>query len=261
MDIFTLFHLDFVGHSSQYTRHSITYLIAISRMEKCHFHFSFIFNSIVAPEIDKTILRAASGENERGRLPCRAQAAPMPKFLWTFKGQNLNVNKTWKYNVELKQIDALTFESILLIEKVGKTDYGDYECMARNELGSSKEIVKLEVTSKPDTPLSLNILNTTHDSVTLAWTPGFDGGMKASYRVRYREMNSEHYKYEDGLPNSHKLTITGLKMNTVYLFSVMASNQLGNSNYLPDLTRAQTKGKKKAFFFFLISLHLHSHSQ
>lgn len=196
----------------------------------------------VAPEIDKTILRAASGENERGRLLCRAQAAPPPKFVWTYSGQNLNVNKTWKYNVELKQIDPLTYESTLLIEKVGKNDYGNYECMARNELGSSKENVRLDVTSKPDPPLSLNILNTTHDSVTLAWTPGFDGGMKASYRVRYREYDSEHYKYEDGLPNSHKLTITGLKMNTVYLFSVMASNQLGNSNYLPDLTKAQTKG-------------------
>ncbi|XP_031640306.1 nephrin isoform X1 [Contarinia nasturtii] len=194
-----------------------------------------------APEIDKTILRAASGENERGRLPCRAQAAPMAKFVWTYNGQNLNVNKTWKYNVELKQIDPLTYESTLLIEKVGKNDYGNYECMARNELGVSKENVRLEVTSKPDTPQSLNILNTTHDSVTVAWTPGFDGGMKASYRIRYREMNSEHYKYEDGLPNSLKLTITGLKMNTVYLFSVMASNHLGNSNYLPDLTRAQTK--------------------
>lgn len=211
------------------------------------FHFStFLWAPCsrfsVAPEIDKTILRAASGENERGRLPCRAQAAPAPKFMWTYNGTNLNVNKTWKYNVELKQIDPLTYESTLLIEKVGKSDYGKYECIARNELGQSKEIVRLDITSRPDTPTNLNILNTTHDSVTVSWIPGFDGGMKASYRVRYREANSEHYKYEDGLPNSHKLTITGLKMNTVYLFSVMASNQLGNSNYLPDLTKAQTKG-------------------
>lgn len=205
----------------------------------------------VAPEIDKTILRAASGENERGRLPCRAQGAPPPKFSWNHNGQSLSVNKTWKYSVELKQIDSLTFESILLIEKIGKSDYGKYECVARNEIGTTKEFVRLDVTSKPDTPLGLNILNTTHDTVTVSWTPGFDGGMKASYRVRYREMNSDHYKYEDGLPNSHKLTIAGLKMNTLYLFSVMASNQLGNSNYLPDLTKAQTKGE----FICLVKLN------
>ncbi len=193
------------------------------------------------------MLRAATGATEKGRLPCRAQYAPAPKFSWNRMGQHLNVNKTYKYSVETKQIDSLTFESTLVIEKVAPADYGLYECVARNDLGQSKENVRLDITSKPDVPIILNILNTTHDSVTVAWTPGFDGGMKASYRVRYREANSEHYKYEDGLPNTHKLTITGLRMNTLYLFSVMASNQLGNSLYLPDLARAQTKGNSCTF--------------
>ncbi|XP_055601231.1 nephrin isoform X2 [Uranotaenia lowii] len=195
------------------------------------------------PEIDKSppMLRAAASAGERGRLPCRAQSAPRPRFQWSRDGKNLNVNQTAKYYVENKQIDSLTYESILLIEKVGSSDYGIYECTARNELGQVKEIVRLDVTSPPDSPLSLNVLNVTHDSVTVAWTPGFDGGMKANYRIRYREASSEHYRYEDSLPNSHKLTIAGLRMNTVYLFSVMASNSLGSSKYLPDLTRAQTK--------------------
>ncbi|XP_055619098.1 nephrin isoform X2 [Toxorhynchites rutilus septentrionalis] len=195
------------------------------------------------PEIDKSppMLRAAASAGERGRLPCRAQSAPRPKFYWSRAGQGLNVNQTAKYYVENKQIDSLTYESILLIERVASSDYGLYECTARNELGSVKESVRLDVTSPPDSPLSLNVLNVTHDTVTLAWTPGFDGGMKANYRVRYREANSDHYRYEDSLPNSHKLTITGLRMNTLYAFSVMASNALGSSKYLPDLTRAQTK--------------------
>ena len=195
------------------------------------------------------MLRAASGAGERGRLPCRAQGAPQPKFYWTRNNQHLNVNKTWKYHVELKQIDSLTYESTLLIEKVGSSDYGNYECIARNELGQTKDSVRLDITSKPELPLSLTVLNVSHDAATVAWVPGFDGGEKASYRIRYREANSEHYKYEDSLPNTHKLTINGLKMNTLYLFSVMASNSLGSSNYLPDLTKAQTKGK--LIFFYL----------
>lgn len=32
-------------------------------------------------------------------------------------------------------------------------------------------------------------------------------------------------------------------MNTMYLFSVMAFNDLGESKYLPDLQKAHTKGK------------------
>ncbi|XP_037944607.1 nephrin [Teleopsis dalmanni] len=194
-----------------------------------------------APEIDKspTLLRAASGTNERGRLPCRAQASPKPNFIW--RHDNADIKSTHKYEVEEKKIDSLTYESTLIIEKVAPADYGTYECVAKNELGQAAETVRLDITSQPDTPLSLNILNITHDSVTMTWTPGFDGGLKASYRVRYREAHREQYKYIDGLPNSHKLTITGLRMNTLYLFSVMAFNDLGQSKYMPDLQRAQTK--------------------
>ncbi|XP_054089208.1 nephrin isoform X2 [Zeugodacus cucurbitae] len=196
-----------------------------------------------APEIDKspTLLRAASGTGERGRLPCRAQSAPKPTFIWRQEGKDLQVNRTYKYEVEEKKIDSLTYESTLIIEKVAPADYGAYECVATNELGQTTGSIRLDITSQPDTPLSLNILNVTHDSVSLAWTPGFDGGLKASYRVRYREANREQYKYIDSLPNSHKLTISGLRTNTLYLFSVMAYNDLGNSKYLPDLQRAQTK--------------------
>ncbi|XP_035786556.1 nephrin-like isoform X3 [Anopheles albimanus] len=197
-----------------------------------------------APEIDKSpvMLRAAAGFGERARLPCRAQSAPRPKFYWSRSGQVLNVNQTAKFYVENKQIDALTYESILVVERVAANDYGLYECIVRNELGNVKEKVRLDVTSPPDPPVSLNVLNVTHDSVTVAWTPGFDGGMKANYRVRYREVNSDRYWYEDSQPNSYKLTIGGLRMNTLYVFSIMASNGLGSSRYLPDVTRAHTKG-------------------
>jgi len=173
------------------------------------------------------------------------QAAPRPKFQWSRNGRILSVNQSSKYSMEYKQIDSLTYEATLLIERVATADYGNYECYANNTLNQTMETVRLDVTSKPDPPLSLNILNVTHATVTLAWTPGFDGGMKASYRIRYREANKEHYKYEDGLPNTHKLTVSGLRMNTLYLFSVMASNALGSSKYLPDLERAQTKGRSE----------------
>ncbi|XP_034122580.1 nephrin isoform X1 [Drosophila guanche] len=196
-----------------------------------------------APEITKspTMMRAASGTGERGRLPCRAQASPKPQFIWRQDKKDLPINRTYKYEVEERKIDSLTYESALIVDKVAPADYGAYECIARNELGETIETVRLEITSQPDPPLSLNILNVTHDAVTVAWTPGFDGGLKASYRVRYRIVDREQYKYIDGLPNSHKLTIAGLRMDTLYLFSVMAWNELGQSAYLPDLTRAQTK--------------------
>lgn len=212
------------------------------------FLFSFTrppASMIVVPEIDKspTMLRAASEKNEKGRLVCRVQAAPKPSFTWARSSKTLNNTQNGgKYFIESRQIDPLTYESVLMVDKVETNDYGLYECKAENELGSSRENIRLDVTSKPDPPLSLNVLNTTHDSVSLAWTPGFDGGLKTTYQLRYREASSSAYKYVDSLPNVYRLDVEGLKPNVVYLFSIMAMNNLGSSGWLPDTTKAQTKG-------------------
>uniref|UniRef100_A0A182J5W1 Uncharacterized protein n=1 Tax=Anopheles atroparvus TaxID=41427 RepID=A0A182J5W1_ANOAO len=210
------------------------------------FHFLCSAGLIVAPEIDKSpaMLRAAAGTGERAQLPCRAQAAPTPTFRWIRSSQELHANETSKYYVTERQLDALTHESVLLIERVGTADYGEYECRAENELGVGSGVGRLDVKSAPEPPTALTVLNVTHDSVTLGWTPGFDGGHRANYRVRYREASSERYRYEDSPPNAHQLTLTGLRSNTHYLFSVMAANVLGASNYLPDLTRANTRGSE-----------------
>lgn len=217
-------------------------------------HLVFAFSPIraVGPEIDKsTLLRAATGVGERGRLPCRILASPKPNVQWARNGQPLNTNNQTspssssaaaKYHVEFRQIDPLTYESVLLIEKTTPADLERYECIASNDLGTTRDFISLVITSHPDPPANLTVLNVTHDSVTLRWQPGFDGGLKANFRIRYREANSEHYRYEDGIPNVNQLTVTGLRMNTVYLFSVMAINGLGNSTYLPDLVKAHTKG-------------------
>lgn len=86
--------------------------------------------------------------------------------------------------MNLFQVDSLISESTLYITHVTSADYGSYECVARNELGFSTISPRLEVTSAPDTPTLLTVLNVTHNSVLLGWTPGFDGGMTSTYRIR-----------------------------------------------------------------------------
>uniref|UniRef100_A0A182ND93 Nephrin n=1 Tax=Anopheles dirus TaxID=7168 RepID=A0A182ND93_9DIPT len=204
-----------------------------------------------APEIDKSpaMLRGAAGSGDQARLPCRAQAAPAPTFHWIRSGQELPVNQSSKYRALQRQLDALTHESILLVERVSSADYGEYECRARNDRGTGSGVGRLDVKSAPDPPSALTVLNVTHDSITLGWEPGFDGGHRASYRVRYREASTERYRYEDGpATGGRQLTLAGLRSNTLYLFSIMAANVLGESRYLPDLTRAQTKEPPRPAF-------------
>lgn len=175
------------------------------------------------------------------------------------------------------QIDLTTFESILLIDNVEATDYGKYECEAQNEEGTSKSTIVLNVTSAPDVPLSLSVLNVTHDSVTISWVPGFDGGLRTSYRIRYRpehtseypehpdwcrtfsktskhvthivlfirsDSEKEGYRYLDVMTeNATSFTVTGLDLDTEYVFTLMAFNERGSSNYMHDVVRTRTSSK------------------
>lgn len=133
---------------------------------------------------------------------------------------------------------------MLIITHVTSADYGNYECVARNELGFSTSSPRLEITSAPDIPSLLSIVNVTHESVTLSWIPGFNGGMPATYRIRYRQIQEESYKYEDiPSPNTTQYTIKGLEINTGYVFSISALNKLGNSKFMPDIVTAKTTSK------------------
>jgi hypothetical protein len=91
----------------------------------------------------------------------------------------------------LFQIDLLTYESILTIRKVRPADYGSYECVSRNEMGFATVSIKLEVTSSPDPPVALTVLNVTHDSIKVTWKPGFNGGLQQNFRLRYRKTNTD----------------------------------------------------------------------
>ncbi|CAH2062031.1 unnamed protein product, partial [Iphiclides podalirius] len=195
------------------------------------------------PEMDSSpgLIKSASNVGQVGRLTCRCKAAPAPNFTWSKGGAKLPVNASTKYFAEYRKSDPITYTSVLLISDVTTSDYGSYECGARNDLGFSTTSVKLDITSAPDLVSSLTVTNVTHNSATLTWVPGFDGGLPSWFRIRYRKIYDEAYKYEDVSPrNATSYTVGGLERGTDYVFSVMAINKIGQSKYRPDDTKATT---------------------
>lgn len=129
------------------------------------------------------------------------------------------------------------------ITQVSSSDYGKYECHAKNDMGQDTGVVNLEVTSPPDQPSNLTVVNVTHDTATLIWEKGFDGGLPTSHQLRWRETDEDRYHYMDVAPGEYKAVVTGLSLGTYYLFSVKAINSKGESHFLPDLVKAQTLSK------------------
>ena len=72
----------------------------------------------------------------------------------------------------------MTWQSVLKVKAVQPSDYATYECVAHNELGSQRQQIVLGRPSPPDPPLELKVVNVSHDSATLSWQPGFDGGQE-----------------------------------------------------------------------------------
>lgn len=195
------------------------------------------------PEIDQSPpqLKAAGNEGGTAELVCRAQAAPNATFAWSREGAVITASsQPDKYNVSLRQVDLLTFESTLHVKRISSSDYGHYECVARNELGFDSAKVHLDTLSAPDPPLQLKVTNATYNSLTLVWRPGFDGGLAQSFRIRYKQAaSSEGYHYQD-VSNTTSYTVGALRHDTEYTLGIMAYNAYGEGGYLKDIVKGKT---------------------
>ncbi|KAK8779720.1 hypothetical protein V5799_018940 [Amblyomma americanum] len=197
------------------------------------------------PEIDQSPpqLKAAGREGGTAELVCRAQAAPNATFAWSREGVVITASShPDKYDVSVRQIDLITFESTLHVKHILSSDYGHYECVARNELGFDSAKVHLDTLSAPDPPLQLKVTNATYNSLTLVWRPGFDGGLPQSFRIRYRQaQSSEGYHYQDVLlSNATSYTVGGLRHDTEYTLGIMAFNNYSQGEYLKDIVKGKT---------------------
>ncbi|XP_033251166.1 nephrin-like isoform X2 [Drosophila miranda] len=199
-----------------------------------------------APEIDHTpaFTRYAARLGVRAQLICRALASPQPSFIWRRHGKDLKMQRRNKFKTLDRQVDALNYESALLIENTSADDYGQYECVVRNALGQASTTLEFSKPSRPDTPLQLRVGNVSDTGVELMWSPGFDEGMQTYYRLRLKQHGEDKYKYVDAKPGNLNITLDGLKPGATYYISVMAANEAGGSKFMPDIKLSLSKGSQ-----------------
>ena len=105
-----------------------------------------------------------------------------------------------KFSVKTDKISQTQYQSLLTILTTEKEDFTDYICVAKNDLGEDNLKISLGYTSHPSAPTHLDFVNASHNSITIKWKGGFDGGAKQWFQVRYNEVGHPGYKYEDVIP-------------------------------------------------------------
>ncbi|XP_051535079.1 nephrin [Myxocyprinus asiaticus] len=188
-----------------------------------------------APELQKgpqwrKVASRGDGSND-ANVVCQAEGVPRVHFTWARNGFPLDFGNP-RYLEKTAKEGAIHTSILTIINVSAVLDYAVFTCTARNSMGADSLDIQLLSTNHPDPPSELKLLRISHDSVTLEWMPGFDGGLIQNFRVRYQWAGTASYMYVDVFPPTATVyTVTGLNPSTTYNFSVNALNAMGESSY------------------------------
>ncbi|XP_069394022.1 nephrin isoform X2 [Paralichthys olivaceus] len=162
---------------------------------------------------------------------CQADGIPRVDFSWEKNGLRMDFTNP-RYEERTVREGSFHTSTVRVLNVTAAHDYAVFSCTAHNALGEDKLDIQLVSTSHPDPPSSFRQVTVTHNSVTLEWIPGFNGGLRQRFRVRYRWDQSVSFLYVDVFPpRATTFTVTDLQASTTYNFSVNALNAMGESGY------------------------------
>ncbi|XP_050509642.1 muscle M-line assembly protein unc-89 [Diabrotica virgifera virgifera] len=197
--------------------------------------------------------------SEHAEVVCKVQAFPKPEFKW-FYGANINPlhSSSEGHYVVHSSSDEDIYTSVLKINKIERSDYGEYTCQVINNLGAIDTKIKLQPKGAPEKPSKLASLYDGFNFVTLGWEPGFNGGISnTKYVVYYRKIASDNDIVIEGCNNiprsvewnevdcfqSVPCNVSHLEQYQTYLFKVKAINTKGSSENSQEI-RERTRVNK-----------------
>ena len=105
------------------------------------------------------------------------------------------------------------------------------------------------ILGQPESPMSIAVLAKSHNSITVSWKAGLNGGSEQHFKVLYRKKGQKNYQESldsiTGLETGQTInnTIYGLDANTQYEIAVAAINTFTiNQSHSAKLT-VTTEGK------------------
>ncbi|KAK2513521.1 hypothetical protein Q9966_016095 [Columba livia] len=194
---------------------------------------------------------------ESAELRCRAQGVPGVDIQWEQRGRPLQDSRfqqhqwrdgPWTSSVltvaNVSQDRARLRSQCLNWDQFGsrrRYQYGNWDqleepdsnwtlgtfvCVARNQLGSVRRHLRLQLGEPPDPPRSVWVVGVASTAVGVAWRPGCHWGAPQSFLV---SVSGPEAPPPALLVSGSALTLRGLRPATPYDVSVRARNERGES--------------------------------
>lgn len=189
-------------------------------------HYSFLFISTVAPEIDldvalRTSIVAKAGEDVQITIPFKGR--PPPTVTWRKGDKNLETDE--RYIIQNTESSTL-----LTIPQVTRNDTGKYVLTIENGVGEPKSsFVNVKVLDTPSACQKLQLKHVSRGTVTLVWEPPLiNGGSEiTNYVVEKRDATKRAWSTVTTKCSHTTFKLTNLSEKTAFFFRVLAENEIG----------------------------------
>ncbi|XP_060568867.1 uncharacterized protein LOC132727411 [Ruditapes philippinarum] len=173
---------------------------------------------------------------------------------------NKTMFRWFKENVSIPENDnkylihSNDLQTNITIRNTTQRDLGLYKVDVENSVGMFTQYYELKATDKPERPVDFRVMNDsiTDTMVTLAWSPGFNGGFQQTFVILYKVMQEHIWlnkSIKDNGDFNMNYTLNDLSSLQEYEIEMFARNIEGNSfhtNRLHFKTKEQQKSQVKS---------------
>ncbi|XP_078387705.1 roundabout homolog 3 isoform X4 [Cetorhinus maximus] len=235
------------GDSGYYMCQAIS--VAGSILSKALLEVEDVSSDRIPPIIRQGPANQTLAVDSTAQLQCHVIGNPLPSVHWLKDGQRILGN-----DPRISMLDNGTLQ----VTSVKVTDTGMYVCVATGssgettwsgylevqENGSPTRILSAEPDLLPGPPSKPLITDVTRNSVTLTWQPSqhIGGSAVTSYIIEaFSQSAGSTWQTVAEYVKVEKHTVTGLNLNTIYLFIVRAVNMygLGDPSPISEPVRTQ----------------------